>query len=839
MHTEMTRRLQRNDLVYPNAGRCWQDGHILGNGDVGAVCYAPYGVEWTINKTDVFDGRSGVGKLMPDSEVRQRWKNEGSADTRFLNALEEVSFSPLTKSCGVLKLRFDDEYSWAATRPYKIEQRLHLAEATQRLALDTHGSHPRLASFVSASRNVLAVRLEKVGGMVWNSRAELVQPFDVEWPSPTQWSQGDGWVAFVQEMPHRRSFYAMVLRATAGGPVQRNDLWNRMVHPRNARAASHVGGSSQNGDRAAIALAGNADLFLAVATGRTARGAMAQARALAARAQSDGYAAMHAEHARRWTAFWRKSWVEFPGDPAVERNWYFSLYETASLLRKAPVPGIDGLWTGHTDAARQGVHAGYCHDQNAQIPIFPVFAVNHPELAEPFLDTYLSCLARCVRETRKVYERPGVCLPLITNQLGMALTGGSYRYSLIGSAYVGLIFVWAYRSTGDRRQLRRKIYPFLREVVRFYSAWMLREPDGAYKLDLMISPEIHTLDYNDPATLALLRPCLQLAVEASEMFGVDARERVQWQDILSHYPAYPTREGQLVNGDHIPLDHYVQVAYLLYPLCLGGDNSPRIRKLVANTLDHTVERDIEVCFADDKGRWHLKRGWALLFATITALRLGRTQQGWAGIEDFLRLYLKPNGLFTHNPIVRVAPEITEANLKNIPKGKKLIPGEGHSPHSEWLMWQAGVAVTQNPLADRLLVAGTEGNGALLMMVNEALLQSHGGMIRVFPGLPVGKPAAFANLRAEGGVLVSSQTDGHRVTRVVLRPTVPTHVQLANPWVSTKSSIRLRRNRRTVTLPATARFDLGEVVAGEEIILEPQPGAPPDAEIRLKRVRYPN
>ena len=35
--------VRSQDVVYENAATCWQDGHILGNGDLGAVAYAPIG----------------------------------------------------------------------------------------------------------------------------------------------------------------------------------------------------------------------------------------------------------------------------------------------------------------------------------------------------------------------------------------------------------------------------------------------------------------------------------------------------------------------------------------------------------------------------------------------------------------------------------------------------------------------------------------------------------------------------------------------------------------------------------------------------------------------------
>ncbi|MBI4025150.1 MAG: hypothetical protein HY360_09225 [Verrucomicrobia bacterium] len=793
--------LERNDLIYPDAARFWQDGHILGNGDLAAICYAPYGVEWTVNKTDVFDGRTGARRFLKDSAVRARMKKLGTRQAQFLNKEECSAFSPLSKSCGLVTLRIHDEYSWSAARPHKIKQRLALAEATDALQLDMHLSHPRIRSFVSAQSNVLAIRFAQVGAALWSNRIELVRPLDADLNRP-RWRrlesiQGTGKghhrrggtggrIWFAQELPMAkgRARYVMMLAAVPGANAAVDDRFNQMLSVRYRVSASQVGGAQQLGDRAWLGLEGNADIFVAVATSFEAKEPLAFAHQLIDAAIEKGFERLETEHQKWWRDFWSKSRVEFPDDPEVERSWYFSLYETGSLLRHAPVPGLFGLWFGFTDAARPGLGPAYTQDQNVQIPMMPVFAANHPELAQPFIETYWNCKDRCRRHTRAVYERPGICLPLTMNQLGAEVPSGGYRYSLIGGAYSGLILVWTYRFTQDAQLLRDRIYPYLREIVRFYVSWMIRKPGGRYRLDLMISPEIRTLSGDDIATLALLKPCLEFAIAASRKLKRDADERREWEDVLAHYPRYPTKAGQFVNGADIDRKHFTQASYLLYPIFPGNETDARLLTIAARTLDALSRRDIEISYADEPGRWHYRRAWALFFPTMTALRLGRVAEAWAGLKEFLRLYLKPNGLFSHDPVIELDPSITEANLANIPAGEMEIPEEGVSPLTEFHSTDAAVAATTNPLAKRLTSPASEGSGAFLMAATETLLQSHGGVIRVFPGLPAGKRARFKNLRAEGGVLVSAEKTDERVAWVHCEATIPVKTKLSNPWFDT-------------------------------------------------------
>lgn len=81
--------------------------------------------------------------------------------------------------------------------------------------------------------------------------------------------------------------------------------------------------------------------------------------------------------------------------------WYFGVYQPGSNLKRAPVPGICGLWYGFTDQAIQNVFwAVYTLDQDVQWNTLPVFATNHPELGIPFMDTFLNALPAVIEETR-------------------------------------------------------------------------------------------------------------------------------------------------------------------------------------------------------------------------------------------------------------------------------------------------------------------------------------------------------------------------------------------------------------------------------------------------------
>ncbi len=67
------------------------------------------------------------------------------------------------------------------------------------------------------------------------------------------------------------------------------------------------------------------------------------------------------------------------------------------------------------------------------------------------------------------------------------------------------------------------------------------------------------------------------------------------------------------------------------------------------------------------------------------------------------------------------------------------------------------------------------------IVSELLLQSVWDIFRIFPAWPKEKDGEFANLRAEGGFLVSARQSGGKITRLEILATVGGKLRLLSPW----------------------------------------------------------
>jgi alpha-L-fucosidase 2 len=73
------------------------------------------------------------------------------------------------------------------------------------------------------------------------------------------------------------------------------------------------------------------------------------------------------------------------------------------------------------------------------------------------------------------------------------------------------------------------------------------------------------------------------------------------------------------------------------------------------------------------------------------------------------------------------------------------------------------------------------NFSLPAVLNECMMQSYAGCIRVFPNTQNLGPARFENLRAVGAFLISATYDGKQVTHYSLHSEKGKTVNLASPW----------------------------------------------------------
>jgi hypothetical protein len=124
------------------------------------------------------------------------------------------------------------------------------------------------------------------------------------------------------------------------------------------------------------------------------------------------------------------------------------------------------------------------------------------------------------------------------------------------------------------------------------------------------------------------------------------------------------------------------------------------------------------------------------------------------------------------------------------------------------------------LPNKLLNFGGGGieNVSPLLAVTEMLLQSHDGVLRVFPCWPAGLDARFGTLRAVGAFLVSAELKAGEICGVRILSERGNACTIVNPWP--ERSMRVARSSGTTQTLQGRRFTL-DTTAGETLDLRPE------------------
>lgn len=142
------------------------------------------------------------------------------------------------------------------------------------------------------------------------------------------------------------------------------------------------------------------------------------------------------------------------------------------------------------------------------------------------------------------------------------------------------------------------------------------------------------------------------------------------------------------------------------------------------------------------------------------------------------------GLISHNIAVLADSRLSEKNITNIPE-EEIYHDHGSNPIrlSEVTNGRLWEEATEDPECKEKMYPVLEGPALYLLMLSEMLLQSHNGILRLFPALPDEKDATFLDFRGEGAVLVSSARLNGIVRFVRIKALEKNTVRLLNPWLN--------------------------------------------------------
>ncbi len=483
---------------------------------------------------------------------------------------------------------------------------------------------------------------------------------------------------------------------------------------------------------------------IAVAVASTTDGTddpLALGRKRVAAALNAGYDAMLKPHVAWWRRFWSRSSVRVP-DAAVQQHYdlvqYF--YGAASRRGAPPIP-LQGVWTAD-EGELPPWHGDYHHDMNTQMCYWAYLTSGRFDEGASFVDFMWDLLPVHRRFAEEFYGTTGAAVSGVMTIDGKPMGGWrQYCLSPTNGAWVAQAFYLHWRYTMDKKFLTMRAYPYCTEIAQCLQSLLKPGADGKLKLPLSSSPELHDnrseawLTPNSNYDLSLLRWLFGALVEMATATG-DNAAAADWQKVLSQLDelqvegeagALRVAPDESLRASHRHFSHLMP----LYPLgTLSVEGSDRDRKVIDASLEQLDRLGTK--------SW---AGYSFSWLSCMAARCARPQPAIENLDIYLNAFISRNGFHLNGDYER----------------------QGYSNFS------------YRPFT-------LEGNFAAGQAVHEMLLQSWGGLVRVFPAVSQRWPdMSFARLRAEGGFIVSARRKAGRTTHVEITATVDQLLRLKHPF----------------------------------------------------------
>ncbi|MFV2069226.1 MAG: glycoside hydrolase family 95-like protein [Pirellulales bacterium] len=736
--------VSRNDVLYVTPSVEPWEAMPVGGGDLSAMVRSDgAGLDLHLTKSDAWGFQAP-----PDAPLGSRFFN---------------NVSP-----GHIRLEFGDRARAAAAEQFRQRLDLYRGRIVVRFGRDPHG--PQLEIWGHPERKILVVEINDPRGVLEPATIQLSQR------RPSMKLSASGTTIQAAEVHQRPA-----------GPHLANtgmeEYFDANSDPLLGRGTAVVLATGSVRPKICSAEAKHATMtlppqrppryYLVIAAAVTTDGdPLAAARRGMDAALAVPLETLKAEQQAWWRDYWSRSLLRIQS-PDKTADWLCAAYHvhlyTLACVHRGPMPckwdGGAGLMRG--DERTWGLSEWV---QEIRFTYLPLYAANRLEMARGLTRHYSQMRPYLLEQTKRMWGVDGLWIPETVLPWGHAEDfvledtgkvrgehflpwdpntapyGKFERYN----GYVGFLFTAGleichhyliyYRYSGDERFLREQGYPMIRDVCRFISGLLRREADGHWHLDPANALETWWM-VRDPAdTLAGIQAIFPEFIELSEQYEQDPDLRTKCAEILAALPepsfGHWGRDGTIDAGAKTyapaaakgtfptPKNFEIPTLYRVFPFGLSGIGEPDYELALG-----TFERRI----------FGITNSWSL--DAIWAARLGLGEEAGKLLVEHADRYnrFRYGGWDSSNSSV-------------FPGGLSVVPY-------------------------------TDGGGLSAFGVNEGLLQSHNGLIRVLPAVPETWSGIF-RLRAEGGFLVAADFTQGSVRRAEVQSLMGRRCRIQNPWNET-------------------------------------------------------
>lgn len=427
----------------------------------------------------------------------------------------------------------------------------------------------------------------------------------------------------------------------------------------------------------------------------------------------------------KWEKFFSASKVTLE-DKEIEKFYNSSLYHLAGCMgnEKFP-PGLFGNFITDDFFPWAG---DYHMNYNYEAPYYCVFSANHPELFDGYM-TPINEMSEKAKKFAKLFGCSGYALPVsfgpkaldVYSQKDCKEHGILFLGQKSHAAYACVIPIMHWFSTYDKDFALEKYYDFVFNVAAFWEDYLVKEKgryvikkDAAHEIPYYRGEKFNSLTHigqintvNAINSLGLVKLLFNGVYDMAKELNLNAEKYPVWQDIIDNLSDFPT---------------FIKHGKKCFRYSKRG-----IRWRDDNTV----------------GLQHIYPA---------------SQIGLSSGEKLLK-------------IARNTYFINDRRLDDNGSNSYLPAGARIGVNPDFLIEGIHQNIKEFGLPNRLFRHHGGGIEHLTMIpatINEMLMQSHEGVIRLFPCWNRKSAASFENLRADGAFLVSAENKDGKVASLKIK-----------------------------------------------------------------------